>query len=256
MAPLSIKIGVESFEAGKAEYLPLGAKWSGGVTGAEIVLRLRLKNTDATIVNVTGIKFSFLGSVQPAFIMKDVNLDGSLNLAAGASSLWSNGAIAGGLTNAIYLTGTPPPQIRIDITAKYFTDPATLTLPLAPHNSPVAGGAYRFIFATGDLRASEFMQTSAVHWANGSAGGTQIFAHDISAVGWDQPTHTWSETLPGTDSKKECGLPHLGQVGEGGGRRYRCLLDRHYGGEHGAGQVPDADSQACYGKQNPRTPRD
>ncbi len=202
MAPPNIKIAVEPFEAGKAEYLPLGADQSGGVTGAKIVLRLRLDNTGATAVNVTGIKFSFPGSIQPASIMKDVNLDGSLNLAAGTGLFWSNGAIAGGLSNTIYLTGTPPTQIRIDITAKDFADPATLTLPLASHKSPVAGDAYRFIFAAGDLRATEYMQTSAVHWANGGTGGTQIFAHDIGAVGWDQSTHAWSEILPGTDGKK------------------------------------------------------
>jgi hypothetical protein len=91
--------------------------------------------------------------------------------------------IAGGGNNSVYLNGIPPPQIRIEVTAENFADQAVVTLPLAPHTSPVAGGAYRFIFAAGDLENSEYLETSAVHWANGGTTGTQIFAHDIGAIG-------------------------------------------------------------------------
>jgi hypothetical protein len=92
--------------------------------------------------------------------------------------------------------------VKIEVTCKDFSSPATVTLPLAAHQSPVAGDAYRFPFAAGDLRTDEYFQTSAVHWANGGSKGTQIFAHDIGVVGWDNSAHQWSGLLPGGDASK------------------------------------------------------
>jgi hypothetical protein len=83
MAPPSIKIDVEPFESGKAQYLPLGAKSSGGMTGVKICLRFRLENTGATTAKVTGIKYVFPGSAQPSFTMEDVNLASSLTCQLG-----------------------------------------------------------------------------------------------------------------------------------------------------------------------------
>lgn len=83
---------------------------------------------------------------------------------------------------------------------KDFSDPAAVTLPLAVHKSGAPAGAYRFPYAAGELRKDEFYATSAVHWANGGSGGTQIFAHDIGVVGW--ANGGWSGLVPGGDSKK------------------------------------------------------
>ena len=89
-----------------------------------------------------------------------------------------------------------PPKVRIDIKCKGFADPATATLPLVAHSSPIPAGAYRFPYAAGELRKDEFYTASAVHWANGGSGGTQIFAHDIGCVGWNAAARTGRACSP------------------------------------------------------------
>ncbi len=204
MSKPNLDIQVEPFESGKAEYLPLAPTTANGTPMVKIVLRLRLQNNEASTVTVTGITFSFPGSSQPSKIMQDVNSYGNLGLAVGAVEFWSNGFshTNNKINNAVYLTGAAPAQVKVDVFCKDFTDPATLTLPLAPHKSPVAAAAYLFPYAAGDLRADEYMSTAAVHWANGGKMGTQIFAHDIGCVGWDNQAKQWSGLLPGTNGSK------------------------------------------------------
>lgn len=210
MSHPNIDIQVEPLEGGKAQYLPLAATTANGPTMVKIVLRLRLENKGGSTVKVNAIRFSFPGSSQPATDMQGVNMDGSLDLAAGQAAFWSNGRVDlnpdpkvdSFVNNSIYLTGAPPTQVKVEVRCKDFSDPAAITLPLAPHESPVAQGAYRFPYAAGELRTDEYYQTSAVHWANGGGGGTQIFAHDIGVVGWDAKAKQWSGLLPGGNKLK------------------------------------------------------
>jgi hypothetical protein len=176
----------------------------------KIVLRLWLQNNGSSLVKVKGIRFSFPGSSYAAVDMQGVNMDASLDLPAGGAAYWSNGRkdlnpdpnVDTFINNSVYLTGPAPAQVKVEVTCQDFTEPATVTLSLAPHKSPVAGDAYRFPFAAGDLRTDEYMSTSAVHWANGGPKGTQIFAHDIGCIGWDNTAKKWSGLLPGGDKLK------------------------------------------------------
>jgi Peptidase family M23 len=210
MSAPKLNIKVEPMESGKAVYLLLAARTKTGKTGVKVVLRLKLENKENKTVKVKGIRFSFPGSAQPAMDMQGVNMDGSLDLDKGATATWSNGIVdldpdpdkKNNVNNAIYLTGAAPSQVKIDVTCKDFSDPATVTLPLAAHQSPVPEEAYRFPYAAGELRTDEYYSTDAVHWANGGSGGTQIFAHDIGVVGWDSKAKKWSSLLPGGDKMK------------------------------------------------------
>jgi hypothetical protein len=210
MSAPKLDIKVEPMEGGKAVYLPLAARTTSGDTGVKVVLRLKLKNTGDTLLKVNGIRFSFPGSSQPAKDMQGVNMDGSLDLDKNEEANWSSGNVdidpdpdvANTVNNAVYLTGAAPSQVKIEVTCKTFSDPATLTLQLAAHKTPVPEEAYRFPYAAGELRKDEFYSTDAVHWANGGSGGTQIFAHDIGCVGWDTKAKKWSSLLPGGDKMK------------------------------------------------------
>jgi hypothetical protein len=210
MSKPNLDIKAEPTESGKAVYLPLAATTATGKTGVKIVLRLRLENKGGSKVKVNGIRFSFPGSSYAAVDMQGVNMDGSLDLDAGKAAFWSNGNVdldpdpdvSNTVNNSVYLTGTAPSKVKIDVSCKDFSDPATVTLSLAAHKSPVSGDAYRFPYAAGELRKDEYYSTSAVHWANGGSGGTQIFAHDIGVVGWDSKAKKWSSLLPGGDKMK------------------------------------------------------
>jgi len=210
MSKPNLTIQVEPFNAGNAEYLPLAPTTADGTPMLKIVLRLQLTNNEASMVTVTGITFSFPRSSQPAMVMQDVNSYGNLGIAAGTVEIWSNGFSHTdiNINNAIYLTGAAPPQVKIDLfcedaTGKAFSEPATITLPLAPHKSPVPGDAYLFPYSFDDLRPNEYMITSALHPSgNGAQWGTQIFAHDIGCIGWDSNAKAWSPLLPGGDKTK------------------------------------------------------
>jgi len=208
MSSPKLDIQVEPSESGQARYLPLAATTASRKTGVKIVLRLRLQNKSTVALKVTGITFSFPGSATPPVPMQGVNLDGSLDLDPDEAAFWSNGRVDldpdpdvdSFVNNSVYLVGPAPAQVKVDVKCKDFSDPATVTLALAAHKSGVPAGAYRFPYAAGELRKDEFYATSAVHWANGGSGGTQIFAHDIGVVGWDNGS--WSSLVPGGDSKK------------------------------------------------------
>jgi hypothetical protein len=197
-------------EGSHAVYLALAARTDGAKTGAKVVLRLRLENKGSSTLKVKAIRFSFPGSSHPATNMQGVNMDGSLDIAPGGAAVWSNGVVdldpdpdvSNNVSNAVYLTGAAPSKVKVDVTCKTFTTPASLTLSLAAARSPVDGHAYRFPYACSDLRASEYFETSAQHWANGGSGGTQIFAHDIGVVGWNGKTKSWSSLLPGGSKMK------------------------------------------------------
>jgi len=205
MAAPNLQLEIQPVENGKATYLLLAPTTASGKTVVKVVLRLRMENTGNSTVKVKAIKFSFPGSSQPAKDMDGVNLDGGLDLSPGETAKWSNGRVdidpdpdvKEFVNNSIYLTGTAPTQVKVEVTCKDYSDPVTRTLPLVEHVSPVAGGAYRFPYAAGELRDDEYYQTDAVHWANGGGGGTQIFAHDIAVVGWDSKAKKWSGLLPG-----------------------------------------------------------
>lgn len=210
MSAPNLEIKVEPIESGKAVYLSLAATTAAGKTMVKIVLRLWIKNNESKTVKVNQIRFSFPGSSHAAVDMQGVNMDGSLDLAAGASAYWSNGRIdldpdpnkENFINNAVYLNAPPPAQVKIAVGCKDFTEQSTVTMALAAHKSPTPQGSYRFPYAAGELRENEYYQTDAVHWANGGAKGTQIFAHDIGVVGWDPKTKKWSGLLPGGSSSK------------------------------------------------------
>lgn len=210
MSAPNLEIKVEPVESGKAVYLPLAATTATGKTMVKIVLRLLIKNKGTKTVKVNKIQFSFPSSSHAAVDMQGVNMDGSLDLDAGASAYWSNGRVdldpdpkkENFVNNSVYLNTPAPTQVKVSVSCKDFTDPATETLALAAHKSPTPQEAYRFPYAAGELRADEYYSTSAVHWANGGAKGPQIFAHDIGVVGWDAKAKKWSSLLPGGSDKK------------------------------------------------------
>ncbi|HTE06355.1 MAG TPA: M23 family metallopeptidase, partial [Planctomycetota bacterium] len=210
MSAPNLELQIQPVENGKATCLLLAPRTAAGQTGIKLVLRLRLANKGSTELKVKGITFSFPGSSAPSKEMEGINLDGALDLVAGDAAYWSNGRVDLDLdpdvkdfvNNAVFLTGSAPPQVKVEVTCKGHSSPATIAMPLALHVSPVAGGSYRFPYAAGELRSGEYYEASAVHWANGGAKGTQIFAHDIGVVGWDGAAKAWSGLLPGGSKLK------------------------------------------------------
>jgi hypothetical protein len=95
------------------------------------------------------------------------------------------------------LPAPAPAQIKVSVSCSGFSSPASVTLDLAPYTNPTPAGAFLLPFGAADLAKGEYAVTSAQHWANGGAFGTQIFAHDISIQVHDQQTDGWSQLKTG-----------------------------------------------------------
>ena len=106
MTSLSITISVEPLGAGKAEYLPLGVRFLGGMIGFKICLRLPLHDTGTIALKVTGISYIFPGSGHATSTVQDVDLDDSPNLSCRAVANWSNAIVSYKRKNSVYLNET------------------------------------------------------------------------------------------------------------------------------------------------------
>jgi Peptidase family M23 len=102
--------------------------------------------------------------------------------------------------NEVYLNVPASSKIKVSLTCSGFSDPATVTLDLIPYTNPTGEGSLILPFAPYDLDSGEYLITSAQHWANGGANGTQIFAHDISIQA--KSGSDWSSLLSGKDNSK------------------------------------------------------
>jgi len=212
MSTPNLSISVEPNQGGKATYLPLVAPTLGEVPKGKIVLQITITNPGPSAITITGISYAFPGSSTAAIDMQGVDAyfttyykdSGGATLSPGQTKVWSNGLVtlvpsdsSTQVNNAIFLAEPIPATIEARITCAGFTAPAAVALPLVAHKSPTPQGAYLFPYSASDLRVAEYYVGSGVHWANGGASGTQIFAHDLGCEGFAPATQTWSRLLPG-----------------------------------------------------------
>ena len=192
---------------------PAGRGEQGGLPGARADDRDRQDRAEdraalsapgqqrGSLVKVKKIRFSFPGSSQPAMDMQGVNMDGSLDLNPGEAAYWSNGRVdldpdpdvAQFINNSVYLTGAVPAKVKVDVTCKNYSDPATITLPLAAHKSPVPEA--RIGFPT--RRAAVATSTTRPPCTGPTAAPrVRRSSPDIGVVGWDSGANKWSSPFP------------------------------------------------------------
>jgi hypothetical protein len=197
-----LDIGVEPIEGPDAVYLPLAPPTSNDLESAKLILRLLLKNTGAGSLTITGISFSFPGSGVSTKVMKGVDLvlkDGGV-LTAGQQKWWSNGSVTLAddtkVKNQVYLDLPVPGSVKVTISVAGYFYPASVTLPLAPYQI-----GHRLPFDINDLRPGECISARGDHWANGGGAGSQIYAHDVGVLGWDDTINDWTALLPASVGK-------------------------------------------------------
>ena len=214
MAAPSLAISVEPAESGKAVYLELAPAQAGQSGHAMIILRLRITNDESSAVVVSGIRFSFPGSVVPPVDMQGVAyvldpdgkskpLEALGTIAAGQTATWSNGRVdvdpskAGTdmRDNMVYVDGAAPPEVLVEVFCKNFSEPASVSRDLAKWAIPEPTGSLLFPIAAGDLREGEYVVGRSWHGTNGGAPGTQIMAHDVGVQAVSGGV--WSDRHPG-----------------------------------------------------------
>lgn len=216
MAAPKVDLDVQPTQNGKAYYLPIAAKSDEEKEMVKIVLRLRITNKETKPITLTGVTFffpniGFTKAMEGVKIAMDPAGDADPNdgvIAAGTTAVWSNGVVdldtseAGEnkVRNEVYLNAPAPTRVKVSLSFARFSDPVTVTMDLIPFTNATGNGALLLPFTAGDMDRGEYLVTSAQHWANGGAGGTQIFAHDIDVQA--RVDGSWSKLLPGKDNTK------------------------------------------------------
>jgi hypothetical protein len=192
MAAPSLTISVEPMESGRVVYAPCAPKTSANPHNGICALKLGLKNREASALHVNQVQVSFVGS--PAATGKTIAA--SLDIGPDATKSWFFAT-----QDEIVLPHPAPSHIRIRVRCDGFDAPASLLLPLAPHQSPTAAGSYRFPARAKDLRKGEYWSgVSATHAPAGDGG--QLFAYDMGVIAWDSTKQAWSSVLPGKAGDK------------------------------------------------------
>ena len=186
MSAPNLTVGVEPFESGKVVFSPLAAKTSNDKPNAQLALKLSIKNNEANQVHVNQLKVSFVGPPQVGATTIPLSLD----IAAHTTATWFFST-----ENNIILPVPAPGTVKIELSCNGFNTPASLSLPLTAHKSPVPGQSYGFPARASDLRLGEYWTgVSAKHGAAGD--GSQLFAYDMGVAGWDATNHQWSCCCP------------------------------------------------------------
>lgn len=194
MTAPALAITVEPTDGDTAYYLPLVPAQKGDPPQFKLVLRLRITNNEGADVFLNGVFFAFPFGGVPNKDMQGIQLAMSYpakespkdgRIGSGASTVWSSGRVnltptgtATWIRNEVYADLPAPASVTVRVSADGFDDPAETTVLLAPFPDP----AMALPFRADDLRAGEFVATSAEHATNGGANGGQIYAHDIGIV--------------------------------------------------------------------------
>jgi len=209
-----LDISVQPTDGSELFYLPIAAKAVGEPAYAKIVLRLRLRNSGRSNLTLSSIRFTYPGTTLPPSDMQgeeialDPQGDGNPQdgvIRVGTTATWSNGVVdldtseAGEnkVRNEVYLPLPAPATVAIEVRCTGYSAPKIVTMNLVPYTDPTGFGALRLPFASSDLGSGNYMVTSARHWANGGANGTQIYAHDVDIQG--RVNGDWTRVKPGTD---------------------------------------------------------
>lgn len=192
MSTPNLNMTVEPSESGSVVYLPLAPKTSHHSPNGHLALKLTIKNHEPQPVHVSTLVVSF--SAPPNVDATTIALD--LNVGANQQTTWFFRPL-----NNITLPVPAPGQIKLSLWCDGFNDPATRTLPLAPHLSPGVGGSYTFPAKASDLRVGEYwFGSSEMHGAAGD--GSQLFAYDMGVIVFDLATQQWTDKLSGKDGTR------------------------------------------------------
>lgn len=183
----NLSLQVEPSEGGKVVFLPMAAKTSKDKARGRVILQLRVTNLETQSVTVESVKIEFPGSAVPAET-KSINK----TVAKNKSFLWW----FGDPKDDILFNLPAPAQIKLSLKCTGYSPAKSFTYTLAPHVSPVAGGAYLFPSAGADMKLGEFWQLNGCTHAMGSEG-SQSYAYDMGVWGVNHDDNSYGWLLPG-----------------------------------------------------------
>lgn len=186
MGKPTVSVTAEPREGGEIVYGPLAAKTKNDDTNGQLSVLFNIKNNEGTAITFNQVTVEFIGS--PNVSPVPIPVSPGVQIANGATAQWYFPT-----ANNIILPDPAPGTVRFSLSFDTYTDPEVVELPLTPY----ASNGYPFPARTSDLKKGEFWGgQSAVH--GGAGGGTQMFAYDLSVVGYDTGASQWRTVIEGT----------------------------------------------------------
>lgn len=197
----TINVTIEPLEQGSVVYSPIAARSANHQTTGQIALLLRIHNPTLTPLILEKVEILYEGP-GAGITEKEIEVDGLLpmDLPAGRVVYWHQ-VRDDNHDTVIYLTENFEPNlIIVKLYCKGIAKPLTISKAMKKHSSPFVGGSYLFPGKAKDMRPGEYWYTRSRH--DTSSYGSQLFAYDMYALGWDEEKKDYSSLLPGTDGCK------------------------------------------------------
>lgn len=196
-----LDVTVEPLEEGSVVYSPVAARSTAHQPTGQIALLLKIKNIGTRDLVLNRVVIVYEGPGGPV-TEKEITRDGilPLTLPRGTPVYWHQVRDKTHDT-VIYLTENFEPNlIIIKLYCEGITGPLLISKAMKKHTSPVAGKSYLFPGRAKDMRDGEYWYTASNHET--SLYGSQLFAYDIYAVGWDDKKKDYTKLLPETTGCK------------------------------------------------------
>ncbi|MDZ4796348.1 MAG: peptidoglycan DD-metalloendopeptidase family protein [Bacteroidota bacterium] len=179
-------------------YLVCAARTANDNPSGQFSASFKIKSKESKPVTLTNITYSYSSNGQTVLKIMVLDIDDlskkKIIIPANGSFSWQNSRDYHEIDNAILLESPLPSSISIRLSFEGYADPFIITRSLKSYSNQEAGGAYSFPGKESDLRINEYWYSYGGH-----GGGSQFYAYDFKAIGWDSNKKEWRGTFPGKD---------------------------------------------------------
>lgn len=182
-------------------YLSCAAKTSNDKPTGQLSASFKIKNKQGKAITLKGITYTYSSNGKDFVKIMMLDIDDpalkEITIPDGGSFSWQNSRSYHKVENAVLFDSPIPSSISIRLSFEGYSEPFVITRQLKSYSNGEPGGAYSFPGKESDLRVNEYWYSYCGH-----GGGSQFYAYDFKAIGWDGEKKEWSGTFPGKDGSK------------------------------------------------------
>jgi murein DD-endopeptidase MepM/ murein hydrolase activator NlpD len=187
--------------SGSILYLSCAAKTSKDQPTAQLSASFKIKNKEAKPLTLKSIAYTWTsaGKANVRIMVMDIDDETKKEFVIPANSTfsWQNSRDYHDIDNAVFFSAPFPTSLSIRLVFEGHNEPFVINKSLKIYANQVAGGAYSFPGRESDLKEGEYWYAYGGH-----GGGSQFYAYDFKAIGWDADKKVWTGTFPGKDGSE------------------------------------------------------
>lgn len=182
-------------------FLSCAARTAADKPSGQLSASIKIRNNETEALTLTGITYTYSSNGKNVVKIMTLDINDSTKkemvIPAGSQFSWQNSRDYHQVDNALLFESPFPSSLSIRLSFKGYNEPFVITRGLKSYMNQETGGAYSFPGKESDLRMNEYWYSYGGH-----GGGSQYYAYDFKAIGWDADKKDWSGTFPGTDGSK------------------------------------------------------